>query len=68
MTKGEGKSNNIKFTLRKIDLDSDYYASSDTLLIHAFNKKNKDAGYYYAILSNNEFNNILPMSKQFLRY
>ena len=66
-TKGEGKKNDVKYTLRKVDLDLDYYQYTDTLIIMALNKTTKDAGIFNGILNTNVLTNCIPMEAQFFR-
>ena len=66
-TKSNGKKNNVKYTLRKVDMDKDYYQSTDTLIITAFNKITKDAGIYTALLTDFSIVERIPMSAQFFR-
>ena len=66
-TKGEGKKNNVKYTLRRVNLDIDYYQKTDTLIITALNKTTKNAGVYNGLLSNNTITERIAMSPQFFR-
>jgi dipeptidyl aminopeptidase/acylaminoacyl peptidase len=67
-----GKQTNTKYTLRKVDRDEDFHKSNDTLLISAFNKKNKNAGIFngFINLENKDLDKIeekIAMSPQFFR-
>ncbi len=45
LTGGYGRQNNIQFRIVDLDRDNDYVSASE-ILIRAFNKKTKDAGFY----------------------
>ena len=66
-TKEEGKKNRVKYSIRRVNLDLDYYQSSDTLIITAFNKISKDAGIYNGFLTTNTLVERVPMEAQFFR-
>ena len=66
-TKGEGKKNNVKYTLRRVNLELDYYQGIDTLIITAFNKISKEAGIYIGVLNTNTLTERVPMEAQLFR-
>lgn len=51
ITQGKGKTDNIKYSLRRLDREVDYFSSKDTLILLGFNKSNKNAGIYNAFLN-----------------
>ncbi|MGI6369580.1 MAG: S9 family peptidase [Ignavibacteria bacterium] len=67
ITKGEGKEKNIKFTLRKIDRDKKYFNSTEDIIVHAFDKNNKNSGYFIANLTTGNFSNSYQMTNQYLQ-
>jgi dipeptidyl aminopeptidase/acylaminoacyl peptidase len=66
-TQNNGKKNTIKYTLRRINTDIDYFQTSDTLIVMAFNKTTKDAGIYNGFLPTNTLIERIPMTAQFFR-
>ncbi len=67
LTKGIGKEKNIKFSLRRIDSKMKYYNSKENIIVHAFDKNNKNSAYFIANLNKGILEEKLKMDNQYLR-
>lgn len=66
-TQGKGKETNTKYTLRRLNLELNYFDSKDTLIVQAFNKSTKDAGVFNGFLNPDRLENRIAMSNHSFR-
>ncbi|MDR0927237.1 MAG: prolyl oligopeptidase family serine peptidase [Ignavibacteria bacterium] len=62
-----GKTKNIKYTLRKVDGDAKYFKSEDTLIAVAYSKDRKEFGLYNILLTANSLAERIPIGQHFFR-